>query len=110
MKRSLAKAELEQCKLGALKSVDDILSSEIELIFTQNTPCFETEQRKWYQHYHSIRYPPLTSILDVYPNDEYSEEMRLMSRVHAYFRIALKVSKDRPIMKLLSHFLVLANN
>ncbi|KIL59206.1 hypothetical protein M378DRAFT_111256 [Amanita muscaria Koide BX008] len=123
--RSLANAELEQCKLDALHSVEKILKSETEPLFTQNTHYFETEQRKWYDHYyrqyHVIRdrleIPPSPSseracsvasfdwemeqrlaveqerevlTLRALPIDGYAEELRLMSRVHAYFRIAFK--------------------
>ncbi|KAF8637496.1 hypothetical protein AX17_002781 [Amanita inopinata Kibby_2008] len=106
--RSLVNVELDEYKMNAIKQVQTLLELESQPLFTQNLHYFEAEQTKWHRHYSSIRnrestynaaYSDSGSVsvrgtpsdtAAFVKDDEYTNELILMSRVQAYFRVGYK--------------------
>jgi hypothetical protein len=115
MQRSLVHAELEKCREHAQKALETLLNYESQPLFTQNTHYLLNEEEKWRKHFNelysdahlhkrsadggrrsrsSFTFPQTLQIdaKNAEPiHNEYAEELAVMARVQAYFRVAYKV-------------------
>jgi len=100
--------ELDRCKQNAQEAVESLLQLESKPIFTQNTRCLRNEESKWLEHFESIHdtapdYKVGSSGLGTSTTStsattgqtsrrDFEDELVVMARVQAYFRVAYKVS------------------
>ncbi|PFH48255.1 hypothetical protein AMATHDRAFT_150299 [Amanita thiersii Skay4041] len=86
--RVLVNQELENCKNVTEKAIEMLLQLETLPLYTQNIHYLQIEEDKWYNHLKNIRLKPSEYRLTL--DDYYSDELILMARVQAYFRVAYK--------------------
>ena len=89
--------------------MESLLQLELQPLFTQNNRCFRNEESKWLDHFESIydtapdykvgssesvSGTSSTSTLPATgktPRRDFEDELMVMARVQAYFRVAYKV-------------------
>ncbi|KAF8624573.1 hypothetical protein AX15_005805 [Amanita polypyramis BW_CC] len=99
---SLVHAELEQCKTSTQIAIDFLLQIECQPLLTQNTHCFEMEEKKWHNHFNDIytRFPcyKCGHLCSTRPPCDraktgHADELLVMAQAQAYFCVAYRVCK-----------------
>ncbi|KAJ7641667.1 P-loop containing nucleoside triphosphate hydrolase protein [Roridomyces roridus] len=99
--RELTCAELERCRVEALKTLEKMLVLERVPLFTQNTDHLQSETHAWLGRYNSVHYhsrhylsgrprspsPPAVRYIEI-EGQPFSEELHLMAKTRAYWQIA----------------------